>query len=810
MRGRALYNHIREIAFERPRVALSLAIGAALLVTGTFSVAPVVRWRAHAAAARRGFAVDIGEVHVRWFAVELIDVHATSLGSPLLSVDLTRVRVALGAFGGVTGVSVIGGAVIANGSVESLRELLQARGAANGGESRNRFPISAEAVSVTWRSSSEEGAPRLEVLGVSAHRSPQRLEISLESGEMAFRYGAISLHDASAVFSNGELAELRAKRADVTAAAPAMTSAALPEAAAATAPPASASPLIPPPLPPLLPAAGSRTRGAPSVANPSPGEQALPVFPLPDLHALRARIAKVGTAAALRLPAGAKIEIEELTLKAGTGAHLVALGPGRLEGEREGGRCRLTFATKADGSGAPVVFRAELPLADGPVIASFEGGPVSLALLENAGGIARGKAPGASAGKSTTLVGAASATLDASGAKLRVDANIRVQGLVIDHPALASNPVRDLDVAVVGSAELDDQGLLTLHHGEVAVDALRVVASGTLEQKSDHAAAAFSFEVPASSCQSMLESVPTALFPTVHGTRVRGTFGATGRISFDSRALDALVLQYAFADRCAFTDVPRDLSKERFSAAFVHTVYEPDGTLGERTTGPGTASWSDLDSISPFMEIAVMTTEDGAFLHHKGFNHGAIRGALIADLKAHKFIRGASTISMQLAKNVFLGREKTLSRKLEEVVLTDYLEQAFEKREILELYLNVIEFGPGLYGITDAAEHYFGRTPGELNLAESLFLASLLPAPLRYHHMFERGEVPAGWLKHVRQLMEISARVGLITKAELAEGQGEEIIFRKQGDPHPTPRAPAAPERRHRNPDSDWQEIDDE
>ncbi|MFM9469844.1 biosynthetic peptidoglycan transglycosylase, partial [Streptomyces scabiei] len=89
----------------------------------------------------------------------------------------------------------------------------------------------------------------------------------------------------------------------------------------------------------------------------------------------------------------------------------------------------------------------------------------------------------------------------------------------------------------------------------------------------------------------------------------------------------------------------------------------------------------------------------------------------IANLKAHRFVRGASTITMQLAKNLFLSRDKTLSRKFEEVLLATYLEDTFKKEELMELYLNLIEFGPDVYGVVQAAEHYFGRAPIELNLA---------------------------------------------------------------------------------------------
>jgi membrane peptidoglycan carboxypeptidase len=205
--------------------------------------------------------------------------------------------------------------------------------------------------------------------------------------------------------------------------------------------------------------------------------------------------------------------------------------------------------------------------------------------------------------------------------------------------------------------------------------------------------------------------------------------------------------------------------------------------------------------------VAVLTTEDGAFLHHHGFNHAAIRNSLVANLKARKFLRGASTITMQLVKNLFLTREKTLARKLEEVILTDYLEQIFRKEDMMELYLNIIEFGPNIYGVRAAADHYFGRKPEELNLAECLFLSSIMPSPLRFHKIYEKGEISETWLKHVRQLMEIAARTGKISKAELADGLTQSIVFHKPDAPMPVPRPPVGGTHLTGEDEAEWQEM---
>jgi len=191
--------------------------------------------------------------------------------------------------------------------------------------------------------------------------------------------------------------------------------------------------------------------------------------------------------------------------------------------------------------------------------------------------------------------------------------------------------------------------------------------------------------------------------------------------------------------------------------------------------------------MSPFVQVAVLTSEDGSFFHHHGWSKTAIRRALIANLKAGRFRQGASTISMQLTKNLFLSRDKTLSRKLEELVLTDYLEQTFEKSEMMELYLNVIEFGPDVYGITQAARYYYGREPEELQLAECMFLASLLPSPVKRSRQRDKKELVGASRSGVDFLIRAAERTGKISRAEMEEGLAQPIVFLHGDRPPPRP-----------------------
>jgi membrane peptidoglycan carboxypeptidase len=133
---------------------------------------------------------------------------------------------------------------------------------------------------------------------------------------------------------------------------------------------------------------------------------------------------------------------------------------------------------------------------------------------------------------------------------------------------------------------------------------------------------------------------------------------------------------------------------------------------------------------------------------------------------------------MQLVKNVFLRREKTLARKVQEVLLTWWVESTLTKEQILELYLNVIEYGPGVYGIRNAAGHYFGRSPAELSVAEAAYLAMILPNPPRFHEHFEAGSLPPSFRRRTERFATLLHERGRIDADGLAQALEELGAFR--------------------------------
>ena len=142
--------------------------------------------------------------------------------------------------------------------------------------------------------------------------------------------------------------------------------------------------------------------------------------------------------------------------------------------------------------------------------------------------------------------------------------------------------------------------------------------------------------------------------------------------------------------------------------------------------------WADYDRISVNLKRAVVAAEDAKFLDHEGFDWEGIQRAIEKNQKRGKPVAGGSTISQQLAKNLFLSGDRSLVRKGQEAVITLMLETVMSKRRILELYLNVAEWGEGVFGAEAAARHYFGTTAGSLSAGQSARLAAMLPRPRFY------------------------------------------------------------------------------
>lgn len=194
------------------------------------------------------------------------------------------------------------------------------------------------------------------------------------------------------------------------------------------------------------------------------------------------------------------------------------------------------------------------------------------------------------------------------------------------------------------------------------------------------------------------------------------------------------------------------------------TVKDWKGNYHQFILGPRNRYWASSASIPPEMKWAVIVAEDSNFYKHEGIDVKAIKNAIKYDLEKKSFAKGASTITQQVAKNVFLSREKTLTRKLMEVYLAMRMEQELTKGRILELYLNVIELGPMVYGIGHGAQYYFGKPPAALTIRECAFIAAMLPGPrVAYNPYKNLGKV----LKRSEMILRLLRQHGVISETEL-------------------------------------------
>ncbi|SES80326.1 monofunctional biosynthetic peptidoglycan transglycosylase [Nitrosomonas marina] len=143
-------------------------------------------------------------------------------------------------------------------------------------------------------------------------------------------------------------------------------------------------------------------------------------------------------------------------------------------------------------------------------------------------------------------------------------------------------------------------------------------------------------------------------------------------------------------------------------------------------------TWVPYRKISYEMKRAIIVAEDSKFLQHKGFDYDAIRNALKKNLSQGQITVGGSTISQQLAKNLFLSEQKSVWRKFQEAIITVMLETVMSKQRILEIYLNMIEWGNGVFGVEAAAQHYFGRSSASLTKRQATYLAAMVTNPRFY------------------------------------------------------------------------------
>jgi len=195
----------------------------------------------------------------------------------------------------------------------------------------------------------------------------------------------------------------------------------------------------------------------------------------------------------------------------------------------------------------------------------------------------------------------------------------------------------------------------------------------------------------------------------------------------------------------------------------------------EKEMGPKSKGWVPISQLSNHVLMAVIASEDTSFFSHKGVDYHELKEAVKKDWEEKKWARGGSTITQQVIKNVYLGRQKTLWRKFKEFFWAGELEKTLTKSEILNFYVNMVEWGPGIYGIREASEHYFNVHPSLVTAKQAAFLAILLPSPVKYHSYFVKKELTPWAEKRVGQVLRVMNRMGFVDEETYKEALAEKL-----------------------------------
>ena len=225
---------------------------------------------------------------------------------------------------------------------------------------------------------------------------------------------------------------------------------------------------------------------------------------------------------------------------------------------------------------------------------------------------------------------------------------------------------------------------------------------------------------------------------------------------------------------------PKQLSErmDYLKLPFEYVWTNEDGSTRKIFVGERNHDFTPISLIPDHLIWAVVVSEDAGFFVHKGVDFQELDAAVKDNIKKHK-LRGGSTIPQQLAKNLFLNRDKTLLRKFREVLLAIELDAALSKERLLEIYFNIIEWAPGIFGISQAAYYYFGKQPYQLTPLESAYLASVIPGPAKYHFMFLSKNVTENWYKSLYRILNIMNETGHLSTDDYFEALKQEIVFRE-------------------------------
>ena len=354
-----------------------------------------------------------------------------------------------------------------------------------------------------------------------------------------------------------------------------------------------------------------------------------------------------------------------------------------------------------------------------------------------------------------------------SGDRFEIEGSWSVANLLIYQPRIATNDV------IIKHGSIDAKMLIGPDY--IALDSSSIVSLGkaqfspyvklTLGKNKIYELKINAFDQKA---QDIFDAFPIGLFESLEGIKVQGNLQYALNFYLDSREPDKVIFTSDLNGNDDFKITKFGKTNfQKINTPFVYTPYEKGKPVRDITIGPSNPNYVPFNQISSNIKNALLTSEDPSFFSHHGFVEESIRQSIATNFKAKSFKRGGSTISMQLVKNVYLNRQKTLARKIEEILIVWLIENGrlTSKERMYEVYLNIIEWGRDVYGIGEASHYYFGKNASDLTVGESIYLAHIVPKPKSSLYSWQPNGSLKGYLTgYFNMIGGLMARRGYIQR----------------------------------------------
>ncbi len=291
--------------------------------------------------------------------------------------------------------------------------------------------------------------------------------------------------------------------------------------------------------------------------------------------------------------------------------------------------------------------------------------------------------------------------------------------------------------------------------------------------------------------QNLFSSLPDGLFTNFRGIKTSGNLNFHLFFNIDMSLPDSLKFESDLTSSNFKIIKYGETDFRIINGTFEYTAFDKGIAVKSFLVGPENPNFKTISEVPLYLQNAILMSEDGWFYYHKGFLPAAFREAMVTNIKEKRFARGGSTITMQLVKNVFLNKNKNISRKIEEAGIVWIIEnlRLCSKERLFEVYLNIIEWGPGVYGANEAANFYFAKDVSKLSISECIFLAGIIPCPKGFKYAFnDDGSLKDYMVFHFQKVSEKLLEHNMISESEFnsvkpeinLKGPAKEMLKKKE------------------------------